>query len=419
MAKQLATEMAPPFNLVAHYFIAGAFFYMLTSFVLPFYADEIGGYFVSSSLASLSHQYLLGFVMIMIFGAMYQLVPVILEIPLFSKDFAYIQFYMYVVGLSIMTFAFGVDKLLFLLPYGALLVYISMLIFTVNIFLTYRNLQRWSISAKFIFVSNIFLFVSVTLGLIAALNLYYGFLEIDVLQLVHAHIAGVLIGYVLMTVMGVALVLIPMFSLSHGFDEKPIERGFYFVSIGLVLYMVAMIGALGWLATIAEALILISFGLFAYQMWIIFTTRIRKQNDFWAKNMMASFAFFILSIVIFVIASLFGLDQLRMFAGYLFFFGFLAMIIIGHIYKVLPFLVWYQRYSPLVGKQKVPMLNDMVVEKVADWQFWLTFAGTVISAFGILIVNQFLFIAGTLMMAVSAFLVLYNIYYTLTYGKDL
>ncbi len=417
MGKQLATEMAPPFNLVAHYMIAGAFFYIVTSFVLPFYADELGGYFVSSTIASLSHLYLLGFIMMIIFGAMYQLVPVILEIPLFSKDFAYIQFYLYLIGLSVMSYAFAHEKFLFLLPYGSLLVYISMLIFTVNIFLTYRNIENWSISAKYIFVSNIFLFIAVSFGVVAAFNLFYGFLDIDVLRIVSAHMAGVLIGYVMMTIMGVSLILIPMFSLSHGFDEKPIERGFYFVSIGVVLYMIGALRELFWIEAIGVLGMLISLGLFAYQMWLIFSTRIRKQNDFWAKNMMASFAFFIVSIVIFLFSYLFGLSNLGMFGGYLFFFGFLATMIIGHIYKILPFLVWYQRYSPLVGKQKVPMLNDMVVERVADWQFWITFAGTIVSAFGILFTSGVLFIAGTVVMALSAFLVLYNIYYTLAYRK--
>jgi hypothetical protein len=417
MAKQLATEMAPPFNLVAHYMIAGAFFYIVTSFVLPFYADELGGYFVSSTIASLSHLYLLGFVMMIIFGAMYQLVPVILEIPLFSKDFAYIQFYLYVAGLSVMAYAFAHEKMLFLLPYGSLLVYISMLIFTINIFLTYRNIEEWSISAKYIFASNIFLFIAVTFGLIAALNLYYGFLETDVLRIVSAHMAGVLIGYVMMTIMGVSLILIPMFSLSHGFNEKPIERGFYFITVGLLLYMAGALKEVFWIEAVGVAGMLISLGLFAYQMWLIFTTRIRKQNDFWAKNMIASFIFFIASIVVFILSYLFDWTSLGMFGGYLFFFGFLATIIIGHIYKILPFLVWYQRFSPLVGKQKVPMLNDMVVEKVADWQFWITLAGTVVSAVGILFASSALFIAGTVVMALSAFLVLYNIYFTLTYGK--
>ena len=181
MAKQLATEMAPPFNLVAHFMLAGGFFYALTSFILPFYSSYLDSFFVSSTIAAISHLYLLGFVMMIIFGAMYQLVPVILEIPLFSKDFAYVQFYIYVIGLSLMSYGFFFEgSYLPFLTYGALMVYISMIIFTINIFLTYKNIEEWSIPAKYILVSNIFLFIGVTLGLLTALNMQYGFLSIDI-----------------------------------------------------------------------------------------------------------------------------------------------------------------------------------------------------------------------------------------------
>ncbi len=417
MAKQLATQMAPPFNLVAHYFIAGAFFYIITSLTLPFYAGELGGFAVSTKLAALSHLYLLGFVMMIIFGAMYQLIPVILEIPLFSKDFAYIQFYLFLSGLLIMIYSFADESALVLLPYGSLLVLISMLIFTVNVFLTYKNIENWSITAKYIFVSNIFLFAGVIFGFLAALNLQYGFLEIDILKIVISHIFAVLGGYVMMTIMGVALVLIPMFSLAYGFSQKAIERGFYFITVGLLLFIYAVLTDLFWMEVGGFLSVIISFGLFAYQMQLIYRGRVRKQNDYWAKNMTASFIFFLLSITVFLLSYIFEWQRGVVFGGYLFFFGFLATIIVGHIYKILPFLVWYQRYSPLVGKQKVPMLHDMVVEKVADIQFWLTLAGIIISSIGVLGSIKILFTAGAVVMALSAFLVLYNIYFTLTYKK--
>ncbi len=417
MGKQLATEMAPPFNLVAHFMIAGAFFYMLASFTLPFYAGELDGFFVSSKLAALLHLYLLGFVMMIIFGAMYQLVPVILEIPLFSKDFAYVQFYLYVVGLLLMVYGFGIDGAIAVLPYGAMLVYVSMLVFSVDILLTYRNIEHWSISAKYIFVSNIFLLIAVTLGLIAAFNLVYGFLETDMLRIVNAHMAGVLTGYVMMTVMGVSIVLLPMFSLAHGFDERPLAAGFYIVTFGTAAYLAGALAGNTLIETAGTAGMIIALLLFIWQVWIIFKKRVRKQNDYWAKNIIASFLFFIVSLIAFAAAYITGNTQLGMFGGYLFFFGFLAFLIVGHIYKILPFLVWYQRYSPLVGKQKVPMLHEMVVEKIADRQFWVTLAGTIVSAAGILFASAFLFITGTVVMAMSVFLVLYNIYYTLTYRK--
>ena len=70
MRVSLATEMAPPFVLVAHFFIAGIGFLLLSVFVLPLLATQVEGYFISSLMAAFSHLYLLGFVMMIIFGAM-------------------------------------------------------------------------------------------------------------------------------------------------------------------------------------------------------------------------------------------------------------------------------------------------------------------------------------------------------------
>ena len=417
MAKNLATDMAPPFVLVAHYFIAGAIFYTFSAFLLPFYANEVNGYFLSSSIASLMHLYLLGFVMMTIFGAMYQLVPVVLEIPIFSKDFAYIQFYMFVSGILLFTFGLWDENFTQILPYGAMIMYISMLIFVANIFLTYKNITRWDIVAKFILVSNFFLLIGVTIGFIIALNLVYGFYP-DIVNLVQMHIATTIFGYIIMTIMGIGMILLPMFSLSHGFKQTAIEMSFYTIIIGLFLFLAGVLFDINLLKF--GGVIFTTFAIFSalYQMYLIFSTRIRKQNDFWAKNMMASFATLIISFFILAAGIITKNNTFYLLFGFTLFFGFFTFFVVGHIYKILPFLVWYQRYSPLVGKLKVPMLNDMVKEKVADIQFWITLIGLLLAISAIALKIPIVFQVGTMIMGIGTLLVIYNIYYTLIYGID-
>jgi len=417
MAKQLATEMAPPFTLVAHYFIAGSIFYMVASFVLPFYAGELGSFFLSPAIASLMHLYLLGFIMMIIFGAMYQLIPVVLEIPIFSKDFAYIQFYLFAIGIVLFSFALGVDGYIKVLPYGAMMMYISMLIFIANVFLTYKKIELWSITAKYILVSNIFLLIGVSIGFYMALDIIYGF-GADIVTLVTLHISTAIVGYILMTIMGIGMILLPMFSLSHGFSDKSINIAFYLVIIGLVLFIISVFTKTMVLKYLGILLVAVSIFLGLYQMWLIFSTRIRKQNDFWAKNMIASFISLILAIVILFIAIILDSQTMFILFGFTLFFGFFVFFIVGHIYKILPFLVWYQRYSPLVGKIKVPMLNEMVKENVADMQFWITTVGVLLCMIAIATGIKLLFVVGAVIMAVSTLLVIYNIYYTLVYGLD-
>lgn len=416
MGRHLATEMAPPFVLVAHYFIAGAFFYILTSATLPFFADFINSYFLSSELAGMLHMYLLGFVMMIIFGAMYQLVPVVLEIPIFSKDFAYIQFYLYISGIALFVFSLLFENYHHLMAYGAVLLYVSMLIFTVNVFLTYKNIEKWTIVAKFILAANIFLFIGITIGFFIALNLIHGFYQGDILPLVQAHIASTISGFVMMITMGVGMVLLPMFGLSHNFSEKPITYAFYAITTGLALFIVFLLIDIALLRHIGLFLVVASIFLALYQMMIIYKKRVKKTNDFWSKNMIASFIFLAFSIILIPFGFFIESNVLSILFGFMLFFGFFVFFIVGHIYKILPFLVWYQRYSPLVGKQKVPMLHDMISTKVADWQFWITMAGTTISAIAIAFGLKEIFTIGSFAMGVGALFVLYNIYYTLTYG---
>lgn len=414
MTKNLATQMAPPFVLVAHYFIAGAVFYAISSFLLPFYADDIGGYFLSNQIAGLVHLYLLGFVMMVIFGAMYQLIPVVLEIPLFSKDFAYVQFYIYLVGIVIFCLSLWYESLIQLLPYGALMVYISMLIFIVNLFLTYKNLEHWTLVAKFIFVSNLFLLFGAGMGFFISLDLIYGFFG-DILKSLSVHIAATIGGYVMMSIMGVGMVLLPMFSLAHNFSQKPMEWAFYTMTLGLLGYIIASFLQWQTVLYLSFALILVAIILGIYQMYSIFKARVRRQNDFWAKNMIASF-FSLIVCLDFIVFAILGDEQRYLMAfGFLLFFGFFIFFIVGHIYKILPFLVWYQRFSPLVGKCKVPMLHQMIKERVADVQFWVSAMGIFMCGFAILLDLPKLFCIGAYVMGVGTLLVLFNIVYTLSY----
>lgn len=417
MARQLATQMAPPFVLVAHYFIAGAIFYAISSLLLPFYSEEIGGYFLSTQIAALMHLYLLGFVMMVIFGAMYQLVPVVLEIPIFSKDFAYVQFYMFVVGIILFCIGLWYEDWFTLTTHGALLMYVSMIIFVSNIFLTYRNIEKWDIVAKFVLVSNIFLFIGASLGFVITLDLHYGFYG-AIESMVKMHIGATILGYVIMTIMGVGMVLLPMFALSHNFSQKPIEAAFYMISLGLFLYLIGGLIGMEYLQYIGISLIGISIILGLYQMYIIFIKRVRKHKDFWFKNMVASFWSIILAFVVLGLDIVTAEQKYLILFGYLLFFGFFIFFIVGHIYKILPFLVWYQRFSPLVGKMKVPMLNDMVKEKIADIQFWITLVGLVLGAIAIFFDNTMVFKIGAYIMFVGTVLVIYNICFTLMYKVE-
>jgi len=82
---KISQDFAPPFKLIAPFFILGGIFYLLsTLYVFSFNVNELS--FTDPKVLSFTHLFLLGFVMMIIFGAMAQLVPVVLEVGHFGVE---------------------------------------------------------------------------------------------------------------------------------------------------------------------------------------------------------------------------------------------------------------------------------------------------------------------------------------------
>lgn len=97
------------------------------------------------------------------------------------------------------------------------------------------------------------------------------------------------------------------------------------------------------------------------------------------------------------------------------FFGFFAFAVTGHVYKIIPFLVWFERFSPLVGKQKVPMLADMLPPKSASAQFVFCAAGVVVVAVAILLKDDTLIKAGASFLLIGALAFVRSVFYMINY----
>lgn len=57
--------------------------------------------------------------------------------------------------------------------------------------------------------------------------------------------------------------------------------------------------------------------------------------------------------------------------GIVYLIGFGVSITTGMMYKIVPFLVWYHKYSSKVGLEKVPMLKEMFNENYAEYGFYI------------------------------------------------
>ncbi len=411
---QVSREFAPPFSLISPFFTVGSLFYLVAMLLLPTFGADSVRYDIT--VVAWAHLFLLGFVMMIIFGAMAQLVPVVLEVGHFSVDFYYLIWPLLAVGTAFM--AVGFAFLPSLLPFGGLMVLVSMLIFLADTVLTLKKVERVSLTVKTIAVTNAFLLLGILVGFAMSLAIGAG-VGVDIEKWLGAHIVLVLGGYVTLTIVGMSMVLLPMFGLSHGFDETPANRAFKIISSGVAAYFFGALlysDSIRFLSLIA---IFIGTGLYLWQIWLIYKTRARKESDIWFKSMVVGYGSLAIALILAPIAIIGHLDGLALTATWFLVMGFFTFLINGHLYKIVPFLVWFERYSPLVGKRKVPMLADMVPKKAAEFQFWFTTAGLVTAGVGLLFGSDELFKGGAAFMATGAVFMFYSIRWMINFTEGL
>ena len=410
----VSREFAPPFSLIAPFFVLGAFFFLVASLLLPMFSASASHF--DLWLVGWVHLFLLGFVMMVIFGAMAQLIPVVLEVGHFSVDFYYLIWPFLALGTLLMVAGFWAWPAL--LPYGGFLVLVAMVIFLADTVLTLRKVERKSLTVRTVAVTNAFLLLGILVGFMMALGIGVG-MGVDLTKWLHTHIVLVLGGYVTLTIMGMSLVLLPMFGLSHGFDERPIQRSFKIMAGGVLLYFLATFFESPF---VRAAVLLVLLGaqiLYLYQIWLINATRARKEWDIWYKSMVFGYGALAAALFFGFFTVLGAPEYIGMTAVWFLVMGFFTFLINGHLYKIVPFLVWFERFSPLVGKQKVPMLADMVPVRLADYQFVFTAAGVGIGGLGILFQNETLFKSGSTFVAVGAVFLVVSVVKMINFGKEI
>lgn len=410
----ISKEFAPPFKLIAPYFFMGVIFYTL-SMVALFFFDASSIHIVDMAVKAWIHLFLLGFVIVIIIGAMAQLIPVVLEIGHFKVELFYVIFPCLILGILALLSGFILNVTA--LTYGGILILVAFAIYLFNLVMTLKKVKKFTLIIKSVFLANIFLVFGLVFGFLMALN-YAGILSIDMQVFLKAHVYMLIFGYITLTVMGISLVLVPMFGLSHGFNEQPIAISIYLLSISIIIVVLSSFFKLRFIEYFGYFVSLVAYAFYMYQIGLIYTTRARKENDIWVKSMLFSF-FCLFLTILFMIAYLIKPNmQYILVLGFLFFVGFLGFIITAHLYKIVPFLVWFHRFSPLVGKQKVPMLADMVPKKSAHFQFAFTLIGTLCVSLSLLFGEDVLLKIGASFLVVGTMYLLGSLYFMLSFkGK--
>ncbi len=398
----VSPTFSPPMHIMAPYFIVAGIFYFFSMLSLLFL--DITSDLHDVSLVAWVHQYMLGFVMMSIFAAMAQLAPIVVEANHRFMSFFHLIWILLLVGLIVMLLGFYVNVAL--LPFGGILVLMAMVLFATDLWLTLKSTKRRTSVTASMKASNFFLLFGVLSGVMMALS--YSGAQIDAMPWYKIHVFALIGGFVVMIIMGISTVLVPMFGYSKRVSDNDFGVSFKTMFTGVLVMMIGSLLQVDSLENIAMLFIMVSVAFYFYQLFDMFSSRARVEHDIWAKSMYVGFGSLVLSWF-FIALSFLGISELLRPGLWLLLVGFMGFLIFGNFYKIIPFLVWFQRYSPLVGEQEVPMLHELVNQKMASMQFIFSSGGLFLTTLALLIKNQLLFNMGSTLLIMGAIFMLAQI----------
>ncbi len=410
----LQTDNAPSITVVKpHFVFAGISFFVAAALTVLAGESLLGPYFGVKTVA-ITHVAVLGWATMIIFGALYQLIPIVFETALFSERLAKFNFWIFAVSISLLSYSFWVNALSDLLLYASALLFVSLIMFITNVLLTHRNSKKKNIQSKFIITSIYWLLVTVILGTLIAFNFRFPVFEKTYLHYLRIHAHAGLVGWFLLLIIGVGSTLLPMFFVSHNLNENKIKYSYYFINTGLLAMLIE------WFFVGTDSLVyidwlLISIGvvLFLSYAWDSYKQRLRKTLDTGMKHTVISLLILIAPVFIsFILLTGFNMENsllLRMTTlyGFSIVFGFITSLILGQTYKTLPFIIWLEKYKKHVGKAKTPMPKDLYSEPLAEYQMYFYLAAIGILTVALLTGIALLIKIGSYLLLATA--VIYNI----------
>jgi len=393
----VSPSFSPPIKLMQPYFFLSAGFYFLSFFSLffldPFVAIE------DFLLIGWVHLYMLGFVMMGIFAAMAQLGPIVVESRHSNVSiFKYLWLFLL---LGLLTMLIGFYKDVTFLPIGGFLVLIAMLIYAIEFLLTIKSSKRKTSITKAMQMSNFFLLFGIVTGLVMALA-FNGQIQINPHDILNIHTFGLVVGFVILLIMGISIILIPMFGSSTRISDNEFTKSFYTIAFGVTLMMLSPFFYTTVLKNSAYFITIVAIILYFYQLYKMIRSRKRVKHDVWARSMYVAFSSFFLATLL-LVYSLFDTEDLSLKLGmWILFIGFFGFVIVGNFYKVIPFLVWFHLYSPLIEERAVPMLHELLPSRLANLQWFYSLLGLGVTSLALLTHNILLFKGGLTLLCVAS-----------------
>ena len=354
-----AQDRLLPASIPFRFFLSASFFHIAAWAVLFLAADELAGYRGGSGpILAAIHLATLGVLAMTAIGASYQLLPVVTRRPLAHDWPARLSFWLLFPGICVMTLGMGTYAPV-AMQAGALLVTSGLVLFAV---LTADNLRRTGgipVVSAHGWLALLGLGVLVTLGLLLVFDFESNVLASHQnIALIHMVVAS--FGFMGALVLGLSLVLIPMFVLSRSLPDRPGWAQVTLTAMALVAFSADVLlnnPPLQWLA------LAFGFGAAGCYLWLMRTalhTSMRKRLGLPFILMRVSWGLLIATLCLAGLAmTQFDIPNAPTLTGFLLITGWLLTFLTGVLQRIMPFLASMHA----AGKSGLPpLLSDLTAE---------------------------------------------------------
>lgn len=341
------------------YLLCAAVAFLVATAGVVWLAPEMAGHYYHPRLIALTHTVTLGWITIAIMGASYQIVPMVLERPLWSARLARWQLVLLVTALSGMVAHFYLGTWPGLAMAAGLLA-VGVALHVLNIGLSMRGVERWTFTGLLVVLGHGGLAATALFGLILAVYHLGAILPVDLFATLHAHVQLALLGWVAPMILGVAARVYPMFLRG----PLPGRRASIAQIVGLCLGVPSVVAGLiaaHWLLPVGA--VAVSLAGLSHAGWVLRTMRRRQRPQLgWGLRFALTGTAFIAPAIVLGVGL--ATDQLsgpRAALAYAVAIlgGWVSLTIVGMMLEIVPFLVWYKAYASRAGREPVPALAEL------------------------------------------------------------
>lgn len=361
----LSIEQAPPLHLPARFFATAPLFFVLAGLTTLFRAEDILNTPLHPETIALVHLAVLGWIMMVMFGAMYQMIPVLASLPVPWPGLIPWVHGLLIMGVITMALGITTDLHPWMLLYASLGLggSVGLFILPVGVALYRAPAQHPTVNAMRI--SALSLVATLAMGALFLGEYAHGFYDFDRQALIGVHLVWGLLGWVGTLIMGVSFQVLPMFYMTPDFPQKRaasilLAWSASLLLLPLVLFFQPENALLLWLAAGPGVAALILYGL---TMGDMLKHRKRIRMDPTYRFWLFGFAMAIIALGLMALWPEWDDDRMRLLFGLFYILGWVTSVILGMLYKIIPFLVWFHRFSPLAGLADIPMMDDLLPEK--------------------------------------------------------